>query len=117
MIEPPCVEVSISPANRLIIGGPLPERTQQVVEVLTGADTPNVRKWQHQNLSTYGIGQDHTEPQWKVIGRELIRLGLLSQVAEKFQVVNMIEHAERVLADSNAVPGAGRRKHLNDSSL
>jgi ATP-dependent DNA helicase RecQ len=59
----------------------------QIVEVLTGADTENVRKWQHEKLSTYGIGQEHTRPEWKSIGRELVRLGLMSQAADKFNVV------------------------------
>ena len=39
-----------------------------------GADTENIRKWDHEKISTYGIGQEHTEPQWKAIGRELVRL-------------------------------------------
>src|SRR6266436_1479988 len=29
----------------------------QLTEILTGADTENVRKWAHQKLSTYGIGR------------------------------------------------------------
>jgi ATP-dependent DNA helicase RecQ len=59
----------------------------QIVEVLTGADTENVRKWQHEKLSTYGIGQEHTRPQWKTIGRELVRLGFVRQAEDKFNVV------------------------------
>src|ERR1051325_9450084 len=31
----------------------------QIVEVLIGADTENIRKWKHQDLSTYGIGKEH----------------------------------------------------------
>jgi ATP-dependent DNA helicase RecQ len=59
----------------------------QIVEVLTGADTDNVRRWQHQKLSTYGIGQEHTRPEWKTIGRELVRLGFATQAADKFNVL------------------------------
>jgi ATP-dependent DNA helicase RecQ len=59
----------------------------QIVEVLTGADTENVRKWQHEKLSTYGIGQEHTRPQWKTIGRELVRLGFVRQAEDKFNVL------------------------------
>ena len=61
----------------------------QIVEVLTGADTENVRKWQHEKLSTYGIGQEHSRAEWKSIGRELVRLGLMSQAADKFNVVTL----------------------------
>ena len=61
----------------------------QIVEVLAGADTENVRKWQHEKLSTYGIGREHTRAEWKSIGRQLVRLGLMSQAADKFNVVTL----------------------------
>jgi ATP-dependent DNA helicase RecQ len=60
-----------------------------VVEVLTGADTEKIRKWNHEQLSTYGIGKEHSRPEWAAIGRELVRLGLLRQTAEKFSVLEL----------------------------
>jgi len=60
-----------------------------VAEVLTGADTEKVRKWGHNTLSTYGIGREQDRSEWAVIGRELIRLGLLSQNAEQFNVLEI----------------------------
>jgi ATP-dependent DNA helicase RecQ len=57
----------------------------QVAEVLTGSNTQNVRKWQHETISTYGIGKDRSAFEWKAIGRELIRLGLVEQRLEKFK--------------------------------
>jgi ATP-dependent DNA helicase RecQ len=59
----------------------------QIAEVLTGAETENVRKWHHDKVSTYGIGREHTRPEWKAIGRELVRLGFVSQLPEKFNVL------------------------------
>ncbi len=61
----------------------------QVVEVLTGADTDNVRKWGHQTLSTYAVGQEHSRAEWKAIGRELMRLGLVQQALDKFNVLGL----------------------------
>src|SRR5439155_1388660 len=52
---------------------------QHVVEVLCGAETEKVRKWRHDTLSTYGIGQEHSRVEWAAIGRELVRLGCLRQ--------------------------------------
>src|SRR5258708_6544641 len=46
-----------------------------VVEVLTGADTEKIRRWSHEQLSTYGIGTEHNRSEWAALGRELIRLG------------------------------------------
>jgi ATP-dependent DNA helicase RecQ len=48
-----------------------------VIEVLTGADTDKIRRWEHDRLSTYGIGKEMTRPQWSAVGRELMRLGYL----------------------------------------
>jgi ATP-dependent DNA helicase RecQ len=59
----------------------------QIVEVLTGADTENVRKWGHAKVSTYGIGQEHSRAEWKAIGRQLVRLGFVRQTTDKFSVL------------------------------
>jgi ATP-dependent DNA helicase RecQ len=69
----------------------------QIAEVLTGADTDNVRKWQHERVSTYGIGTEHSRPEWKVIGRELVRLGLVKQMPEKFNVLTLTPQGVEVL--------------------
>ena len=50
-----------------------------VAEVLTGGDTEKIRRWNHTDLSTYGIGKERSREQWMAIGRELMRLRLLRQ--------------------------------------
>ena len=70
---------------------------QHVVEVLGGADTEKVRKFGHQSLSTYGIGGEHSRAEWGAIGRELVRLGLLFQNAEKFNIVELTEQGRAAL--------------------
>ena len=60
-----------------------------VVDVLCGADTEKVRKWGHQTLSTYGIGEEHSRYEWAHFARELMRLGLLRQNAEQFNVLEV----------------------------
>ena len=69
----------------------------QIAEVLTGAETEKVRKWDHQDVSTYGIGKEHSQNEWRLIGRELIRLGYVNQLAEKFNVLQMTEEGWRAL--------------------
>src|SRR5204863_4775552 len=63
----------------------------QTAEVLTGADSEKVRKWDHQYVSTYGIGKDRTQNEWRLIGRELVRQGYLKQLPEKFNVLQLSE--------------------------
>jgi ATP-dependent DNA helicase RecQ len=70
---------------------------QHVVEVLSGADTEKVRKFGHQLLSTYNIGGEHTRAEWGAIGRELVRLGLLFQNAEKFNIVELTDPGREAL--------------------
>jgi ATP-dependent DNA helicase RecQ len=62
---------------------------QHVVDVLCGADTDKVRKWDHQTLSTYGIGSEHSRHEWAHFARESIRLGLLRQNTEQFNVLEV----------------------------
>ena len=62
-----------------------------VIEVLTGADTEKVRKWNHHTLSTYGIGKELSRPEWGPIGRELLRLGLLAQASGEFPTLEITE--------------------------
>ena len=68
-----------------------------VVEVLTGANTEKVRKFGHQTLSTYGIGKEHDRAEWGSIGRELVRMGLLKQDAERFNVLLLTPEGREAL--------------------
>ena len=70
---------------------------QHIVEVLCGAETDKIRKWEHQSLSTYGIGGEHGRAEWAVIGRELVRLGLLRQYAERFHTLEITEAGRAAL--------------------
>ncbi len=52
--------------------------TEQIVAVLTGADTEAVRKYDHQHLPTFGVGRDRPAATWRSILRQLYALGLTS---------------------------------------
>jgi ATP-dependent DNA helicase RecQ len=80
----------------------------QIVVVLTGAETraetEGIRKWGHEKLSTYGIGGEHSRPEWKAIGRELIRLGLVRQAAlEQFGVLGLTDEGLALLKERKPV--------------
>jgi ATP-dependent DNA helicase RecQ len=70
---------------------------QHVVEVLCGADTEKIRKFGHQHLSTYNIGDEHSRAEWAAIGRELVRLGLLFQNMGKFNIVELTDAGRAAL--------------------
>jgi ATP-dependent DNA helicase RecQ len=60
-----------------------------IIDVLTGASTEKVRRWNHDALSTYGIGADVDRKEWAAIGRELLRQGYLRQAGNEFPVVEI----------------------------
>jgi ATP-dependent DNA helicase RecQ len=74
-----------------------------IVHILTGAETDKIRRWEHDRLSTYGIGKEHGRPEWAAIGRELIRLGYLRQTSEKFSVLELTPEGLAVLKQRRRV--------------
>lgn len=66
-------------------------------EILTGGDTERIRKWNHEKLSTYGVGSEHSRPEWGFIGRELIRLGYLRLNSGEFPTVDLTSEGLEVL--------------------
>ncbi len=90
-----------------------------IVEVLTGADTDKVRKFDHQSLSTYNIGSEHTRAEWSAIGRELIRFGFLFQNTEQFSVIEItsagfaaLKSRQKItLTKPVAAPAPDKEKH------
>ena len=49
-----------------------------VIDVLMGRDDERVRQWGHDKLSTFGIGADIPEKEWRGIFRQMAALGLLA---------------------------------------
>ncbi len=74
-----------------------------IIEVLTGADTDKVRRWNHHTLTTYGIGRDLSRPEWSAIGRELLRLGLLAQAAGEFPTLEITGNGVEALRSRRVI--------------
>ena len=50
----------------------------QSVDILLGRRTDKVAQHRHDELSTFGIGTELTDPQWRAVVRQLLAQGLLS---------------------------------------
>ncbi len=74
-----------------------------VIEVLTGAATEKVRRWEHDTLTTYGIGKDSSRNEWAQTGRELARLGFLRQSDGKFSVIELTDEGRALLKERRSV--------------
>lgn len=50
-----------------------------IIQVLRGSQAQNVRKWQHDQLSTYGIGTEYSEATWKHLAQQFVQQNLLAR--------------------------------------
>jgi ATP-dependent DNA helicase RecQ len=76
---------------------------KHVVDVLRGADNERIRRFGHDRLSTYGIGQEHSAAEWLSITRQLIHRGYLMQDIAAFSVLKLTPPAARVLKGEEQV--------------
>lgn len=76
---------------------------KHIIEVLTGAETEKIKRWHHEELSTYGIGKDCSRKDWAVIGRELIRLGLLAVDTGKFSTAELTQAGKKALKERQTI--------------
>jgi ATP-dependent DNA helicase RecQ len=74
-----------------------------VTEVLTGANTEKIRKWYHDQLTTYGIGKDTPRAEWALLGRQLMRLGYIEASADAFQTVTLTRSGMAALMNRTPV--------------
>lgn len=68
-----------------------------LIDVLLGKNTPQIEKFQHQQLSTFGIGKTLTSQQWSSVYRQLVALGLLQVQMEGHGGLNLTEEARPLL--------------------
>ena len=73
----------LSQASRFAVG------LNHIIEILTGGASEKLLKWGHNQLSTYGIGKEHSRTEWAALGREIIRLGFCRQSTEKFSTLEI----------------------------
>ena len=81
----------LSCVYRVRQGGRFGVGMNHLIEILTGAETEKIRRWGHDQLSTYGIGKELSRSEWGAVGRELIRAGLLEQEAGQFPVIALTD--------------------------
>ena len=76
--------------------------TAHLVDVLLGKATEKVQKFGHDQLSTFGIGEELTPPQWQSVLRQLVAGGFL-QVDPEFSQVRLRDEAWPVMRSEQTV--------------
>ena len=86
-----------------------------VIDVLRGKRSEKVEKFGHDKLSTFGIGADVSEADWRALLRQLIARRLIEVDYERFNVLSLTEASRPVLRGELTVElrqqtaAAGRR--------
>ena len=86
-----------------------------LIDVLLGKTTPKIEQFRHQQLSTFGIGQSLSQPQWSSVFRQLVAGGLLEADIEAYGGLKLTAAARPVLKGETEVwlrrdPEPARRK-------
>ena len=68
-----------------------------VIDVLRGKDTARINQFGHNKLSTYGIGSDMSDKQWRSIIRQLIVQQYLLVNDEQYGAIQLTEKARGLL--------------------
>jgi ATP-dependent DNA helicase RecQ len=74
----------------------------QLVDILLGRTTARITQYDHSSLSTFGIGSELSDLQWRGVVRQLLAQGLLA-VAGEYGTLIVTEASARVLAGDRSV--------------
>ncbi len=74
-----------------------------VIDVLRGVDSEKVKQWGHDKLSTFGIGTETSEAEWRTILRQAIALGLVMVDHDAYGSLKLTAEARPVLRGERKV--------------
>ncbi len=76
---------------------------QHVIDVLRGSQSQKIKQFNHDRLSTFGIGQAHSAAYWRQIGWQLIHRDYCYQDFRHFNVLRLTPKAIPVLKQQEQV--------------
>ena len=74
-----------------------------VIDVVRGVDSDKVKQWRHDQVSTYGIGAEQSEAEWRAILRQAIALGLVVVDHDGYNALKLTDAARPVLRGEQKV--------------
>ncbi|WP_378144912.1 DNA helicase RecQ [Cnuibacter sp. UC19_7] len=74
-----------------------------LIDILRGKRTERVAQWGHDQLSTWGIGDDLTEQQWRGVVRQLLAQGFLAVNDDGYGTLAITPESAAVLRGEKAV--------------
>jgi ATP-dependent DNA helicase RecQ len=74
-----------------------------LMDILRGKTTEKITQYGHESLSTFGIGADLAEAQWRSVLRQLIAKNMVRVNAEAFNTLQLMPDARQVLKGEASV--------------
>ncbi|MCC3571359.1 MAG: DNA helicase RecQ [Microcoleus sp. PH2017_40_RAT_O_B] len=74
-----------------------------IIDVLRGSKSQKILQYQHNQLSTYGIGKDRTADEWKKLSRSLINQGFLDEKTDGFPILKLNEKSWEIMKRQRTV--------------
>jgi len=74
-----------------------------IMDILRGKPTDKVAQFGHEQLSTFGIGAEYSEPQLRGVLRQLIAVGALQVDAQAFNTLKLLPAARPILKGEQPV--------------
>ncbi|SRR5579883_237338 len=88
---------------------------KHLIDVLLGKNTPQIERFDHDKVSTFGIGKAHSQSEWQSIFRQLITANLLTVDVDGFGSVRLTQKSAPILRGQETIafrkdPEKSRRK-------
>ena len=74
-----------------------------IIDVLRGSKSQKISQYQHNQLSTYGIGKDRSADEWKRLSRSLLNQGLLDERTDGFPILKLNEKSWEIMKRQRTV--------------
>ncbi|MEG4487889.1 DNA helicase RecQ [Microcoleus sp. D2_18a_B4] len=74
-----------------------------IIDVLRGSKNQKILQYQHNQLSTYGIGKDRSADEWKKLSRSLLNQGFLEERTDGFPILKLNEKSWEIMKRQRTV--------------
>jgi ATP-dependent DNA helicase RecQ len=74
-----------------------------IIDIVVGKRTPRIEQHGHDTLTTFGIGTDLSDQQWRAVVRQLLAQGLLAVASDGYGTLVLTDASAEVLSGSRTV--------------
>ncbi len=88
-----------------------------LIDILLGKNNDKISRFGHHNLSTFGIGDELNQAQWRSVYRQLIALGMLNADMNNYGSLKLTEKSRSILKGESEIFLRKDIKHQNNKIL